>query len=418
MRLLILGGNRFIGAELVKQSIEKGHDVTVLALDKPSSNSARWLKANRNASLSRTFLNRAFDSVIDNIAFRAQHVTSLIDALRGRVSRYVLTSSVDIYCNRSAKFCDELDDERLLPCLHSDNIPRWEAYLRGKRACEVALRNSPHFEKVVVRPAVVIGARDNILCPTEGPTSRAQFFPLRITDGGPIVLRHTDVRLHQMAYVGDVAKALLLAATHPQAAGQVLNVVGDEVWTNERLIYALSRSLGHHTDVLRVSNSQLETEGLVNYETPYYRSFMNSWSLFSNKRLKGLGWNPTPVEVWGPRLFCFPHSLVKDIAQQRQKELRLARKILNNTPVSATFRLEGKFLRGEQAISSVGIGTHRGSESLHDDHAYFAAIKRAVRSGINVIDTAINYRCMRSEQVVGKAIQSLAVEGTDGGLHP
>ena len=413
MRLLILGGNRFIGEELVKQAVKQGHDVTVLSLDKPSSDSAKWLKANRNASLSRTFSKLAFDSVIDNIAFRAQHVSSLIEALRGRVCRYVLTSSVDIYCNQAAKYCDELEDERLEPCLHSDAIPKWEAYLRGKRACEIALRSSPHFEKVVVRPAVVIGARDNIMCSPEGSTSRSLFFPLRIADGGPVLLRHTDIRLHQMAYVGDVAKALLLAATHPLAAGQVLNVVGDEVWTNERLVYGLSRSVGHRTDVLRVSNAQLEAAGLVQYQTPYYRSFMNAWSLFSNKRLTRLGWSPTPVEEWGPTLFCFPDAPVKGIAEQRQQELRLAQKILNHTPVSIIFRLKGKFCQSEQAISSVGIGTHRGSETPDDDRAYFAAIKHAVRGGINVIDTAINYRCMRSEQVVGKAIQSLAVEGTD-----
>jgi nucleoside-diphosphate-sugar epimerase len=270
----------------------QGHDVTVLSLDKPSGHAARWINTNRDAPLSRTLSRLTFDSVIDNIAFRAYQVNSLIDALRGKVNRYVLTSSVDIYCNQKAKYCDELENEQLEPFLHSDALPPWEAYLRGKRACEIALRSSPHFEKVVVRPAVVLGARDNIMCPRGTLTSRSLFFPLRIADGGPILLRHSDTRLHQVVDVGDVARALLLAATHPLAAGQVLNVVGDDVWTNERLIHSLSNSIGCKTDVLRVSDAQLKAAGLGHYQTPYFRSYMHSWFLFSNRRLKELGWRP------------------------------------------------------------------------------------------------------------------------------
>lgn len=413
MRLLILGGNRFIGAELVKQAVMQGHDVTVLSLDKPSGHAARWINTNRDAPLSRTLSRLTFDSVIDNIAFRAYQVNSLIDALRGKVNRYVLTSSVDIYCNQEAKYCDELENELLEPFLHSDALPPWDAYLRGKRACEIALRSSPHFDKVVVRPAVVLGARDNIMCPRGTLTSRSLFFPLRIADGGPILLRHSDTRLHQVVYVGDVARALLLAATHPLAAGQVLNVVGDDVWTNERLIHSLSNSIGCKTDVLRVSDAQLKAAGLGHYQTPYFRSYMHSWSLFSNRRLKELGWRPVPIQGWGPALFSFTNTLVKSIADQRQKERSLARTLLRKTHVTMTFRVQGKFRRGEQILSSVGIGTHQGSESEVDDRAYFAAIKRAAWGGINVVDTAINYRCMRSEQVVGKAIRSLVAEGID-----
>lgn len=413
MRLLIVGGNRFLGAELVTQAVHLGHEVTVLSLGKPSSRVARWLKANREASLAGTFDRLTFDAVIDNIAFRARHVLSLAEALRDKAQRYVLTSSVDIYCNHTAKYCDELQDERLHPFLHSRAIPQWEAYLRGKRACEIALRNSPHFEKVVVRPAVVVGARDNFMWPAGSRVSRSLFFPLRIADGGPILLRHTDTRLHQTAYVGDVARALLVAATHPHAAGQVFNVVGDEVWTNERLVYSLAASVGRRTDVVRVSDSQLEAAGLHHYQTPYSRSHMHSWSLFSNRRLKKLGWRSTPAEQWGQALFCFPGTLLKDIAEQREKERGLGRRITNRTSVRLTSGLPGQFRSGVQALSPVGIGTHRGSASRPEDRAYFAAITHAVRNGINVIDTAINYRGMRSERVVGQAVRRLVADGID-----
>ncbi|MGH7617135.1 MAG: aldo/keto reductase, partial [Gemmatimonadaceae bacterium] len=63
-------------------------------------------------------------------------------------------------------------------------------------------------------------------------------------------------------------------------------------------------------------------------------------------------------------------------------------------------------------VSSLGIGTYLGDTSDADDTAYQAAIRRAVASGINVIDTAINYRGQRSERAVGAALQQIIGGGT------
>jgi aryl-alcohol dehydrogenase-like predicted oxidoreductase len=62
-------------------------------------------------------------------------------------------------------------------------------------------------------------------------------------------------------------------------------------------------------------------------------------------------------------------------------------------------------------VSSIGIGTYLGDGSDEEDAAYAAAIEHAVRCGVNLIDTAINYRCQRSERAVGVAIQRLIAAG-------
>jgi len=56
-------------------------------------------------------------------------------------------------------------------------------------------------------------------------------------------------------------------------------------------------------------------------------------------------------------------------------------------------------------ISSIGIGTYLGDSTDQDDTAYESAVRYAIASGINLIDTAINYRSQRSERSVGAAIQ-------------
>ena len=63
-------------------------------------------------------------------------------------------------------------------------------------------------------------------------------------------------------------------------------------------------------------------------------------------------------------------------------------------------------------VSSIGIGTYLGECTADDDAAYTDAIATGIASGVNLIDTAINYRCQRSERAVGAAIQRALAAGT------
>src|SRR3712207_5467619 len=62
-------------------------------------------------------------------------------------------------------------------------------------------------------------------------------------------------------------------------------------------------------------------------------------------------------------------------------------------------------------FSSIGIGTYLGEDSDADDLAYADAVRHAVASGVNVIDTAINYRCQRSERAIGRALHGAMLSG-------
>jgi aryl-alcohol dehydrogenase-like predicted oxidoreductase len=57
------------------------------------------------------------------------------------------------------------------------------------------------------------------------------------------------------------------------------------------------------------------------------------------------------------------------------------------------------------AASSIGFGTYLGECTDTDDARYGQSIREALRGGINLIDTAINYRCQRSERSVGAALR-------------
>jgi len=62
-------------------------------------------------------------------------------------------------------------------------------------------------------------------------------------------------------------------------------------------------------------------------------------------------------------------------------------------------------------VSSIGIGTYLGEPDAATDQTYTDAVVSAVEGGINLIDSAINYRFQRSERSVGAALKALVAKG-------
>jgi aryl-alcohol dehydrogenase-like predicted oxidoreductase len=66
---------------------------------------------------------------------------------------------------------------------------------------------------------------------------------------------------------------------------------------------------------------------------------------------------------------------------------------------------------GGLSLSSIGVGTYLGPEDAATDAGYEACIGAALASGVNVFDTAINYRGQRSERAVGRALAKAFASG-------
>lgn len=61
--------------------------------------------------------------------------------------------------------------------------------------------------------------------------------------------------------------------------------------------------------------------------------------------------------------------------------------------------------------SVIGIGNHLGSFSDEDSNSYIKAMEYGVLNGINSLDTAVNYRGMRSEKVVWRQMDCQSPTG-------
>src|SRR5215218_9397448 len=62
-------------------------------------------------------------------------------------------------------------------------------------------------------------------------------------------------------------------------------------------------------------------------------------------------------------------------------------------------------------VSALGVGTYLGDCTDADDAGYAQTLHAAVDEGVNLVDTASNYRCQRSERVVGRTLESLIAAG-------
>jgi aryl-alcohol dehydrogenase-like predicted oxidoreductase len=63
------------------------------------------------------------------------------------------------------------------------------------------------------------------------------------------------------------------------------------------------------------------------------------------------------------------------------------------------------------ALSSLGLGTYLGEDDAGTDDLYRGAVARALELGVNVVDTAVNYRHQRSERAIGEALAAQIARG-------
>src|ERR1700737_4283186 len=63
------------------------------------------------------------------------------------------------------------------------------------------------------------------------------------------------------------------------------------------------------------------------------------------------------------------------------------------------------------SLSSIGVGTYLGKEDKQTDAGYEACVELALSSGVNVFDSAINYRGQKSERAIGRALARVIEQG-------
>lgn len=188
MRLLVLGGTRFVGRHLAAAALARGHALTLAhrGLTHPDLfPGVEHLFGDRGGDLS--FLSgRRWDAVLDVNGYLPRLVRAAAQLLAGAVDRYVFVSTISAYARRSAGEAGgtgRRDEEQPLarPPAGQEETEEItdETYGWLKAACEAAVSAALPGRALIVRPGLIAGPQD--------PTGRFSYWPWRLARGGEVL---------------------------------------------------------------------------------------------------------------------------------------------------------------------------------------------------------------------------------------
>ncbi|MBA3309605.1 MAG: NAD-dependent epimerase/dehydratase family protein [Nocardioidaceae bacterium] len=181
MRILFIGGTRFVGRAMATAAVDAGHDITLLHRGQTGRETfadAEHLLADRDEDLG-VLAGREFDATVDVCAYLPRQVRSLAEALGGRGGHHVFVSTMSVYADTDEPGLDEgaplvrLSD-------HATEEVTGETYGGLKVLCEEQAKSSyDKSDLTIVRPTYVVGPHDH--------TGRFTWWVRRIARGGEVL---------------------------------------------------------------------------------------------------------------------------------------------------------------------------------------------------------------------------------------
>jgi 2'-hydroxyisoflavone reductase len=179
MRLLVLGGTRFVGLAIVEAALAAGHEVGVFHRGRSGATFSRpveTLVGDRMGDLGALRGGR-WDAAIDVSGFQAEPVRASLELLADEVEHYTFISTIGVYASfREAGMTEEAPlaaaEERTLAIDGSTYGPM-------KVACEAEVRRILPDRHTVIRPGIIVGPEDY--------TDRFPFWCRRVAAGGEVL---------------------------------------------------------------------------------------------------------------------------------------------------------------------------------------------------------------------------------------
>jgi nucleoside-diphosphate-sugar epimerase len=265
VRVLVIGGNRFVGRDLVWRFLAAGYGVSLFnrgTLTDPFGGRVERLCGDRTtAAFERLLAGREFDAVADLAAFQPADAARAAALFDGRVGHYVMVSTGQVYLVRDPRprgAAGEADYDGPLMAEPADPREREEwAYGVGKRGAEDALRQAweeRRFPSTRFRIPMVNGERDY--------HRRIEGYLWRLLDGDPLLLPDGGAAPTRHVYGGAVARAMSRVLGNPAAFGQAYNLAQDETPTLAEILTLLAEILGAPARLVEVSSARISAAGL------------------------------------------------------------------------------------------------------------------------------------------------------------
>lgn len=248
MRVLVMGGNRYIGLCLVEELARQGHQVTVMnSHPVPYPDGVRRLHGDRTKPGVITEVlgphRDEFDAVFDNTAYVPADLDPMLELFAGRVRHFVFTSSVAVYRRSFVQPVDETFRR------HDPADPDLrKSYGVGKVQCEDLL---DHLHRTSGLPHTTLRV-GHTFGPRSPLVTRDPIFFRRIELGRPTLVPGDGFAALCLVHVADVARAMAALLGNPAAVGRTYNIVGSEFASLLGVIEMISRAVGTKADIVHV----------------------------------------------------------------------------------------------------------------------------------------------------------------------
>jgi nucleoside-diphosphate-sugar epimerase len=304
MRLLVLGGTRFVGHAVVSVALGRGWEVTTFnrGLSGADAAGVRVLRGDRAQINDLAMLVTAgpWDAIIDTSGYVPRDVLFSCERLESVAARYVFMSTVSVYCRWPVEPLSEASDVLYCP---PDAGPDYgedvedgpTRYGYQKSGCELAVTSTFGLERsILLRPGVVLGPREYV--------GRLPWWLSRIAAGGRVLAPGSPDRSIQPVDVRDLAEfAIRSAAGGIMGAYNVTAPEGRETFGG--LLRACADISRSGAEFVWVPDEQLLAYGVRQWsEMPLWRTFQGVWQVSSvAAQARGLACRPlaaTVADTW------------------------------------------------------------------------------------------------------------------------
>lgn len=218
MKLLILGGTKFLGRHVVETALARGDEVTIFTRGLHNAElyeGVEKLRGDRDGGL-EALRGRRWDAVVDTSGYVPRVVRASAELLADAVDIYVFISSMSVY----ADFSHPNDEDSPTGKLADESVeePTGEAYGPLKALCERAAESAMPGRVLNVRAGLIVGPYD--------PSGRFTYWTERVSRGGEVLAPAPRERQLQFVDARDLSEWMLRMADARRA--RVFNAAGPD----------------------------------------------------------------------------------------------------------------------------------------------------------------------------------------------
>ena len=226
MRIVVLGGTRFLGRAVADVALARGHELTLFNRGRTEPDlfpTVERLRGDRTGDLS-ALAGRTWNAVVDTSGFVPAVARASAELLRDS-GRYVFVSSISVYAEKDTGATESSPLAELGDAPVDDLAADSSNYGALKALCEAEVERVFGERALVVRPGLIVGPHD--------PTGRFTYWARRLARGGEILAPGPPERRVQFVDVRDLAAWIVDAVE--RGLGGVYNTTSEGVSWRELL---------------------------------------------------------------------------------------------------------------------------------------------------------------------------------------